>query len=65
MKGKSNEDMVILNGWWFYRDNLISLDTFLKVIEDLKELERKRQEEILRAEEEIVKVSTGMGKGDD
>jgi hypothetical protein len=37
-------DKIILNAYWLYRDNLISKDAFIDVIERMKEAERKREE---------------------
>ena len=45
MNKKSNEDMVILDAYWFYRDDLLTLETFLEVLKNLKENHKRKMKE--------------------
>ena len=41
---RTQEDLAILNGYWFYRDEIISLETFLELLKKSKKRYEKKEQ---------------------
>lgn len=55
IKGIDRYDKIIINSYWLYRDDLITSEAFIEIINKIKSQEKLIKQKFLEEEELIVK----------